>query len=66
MSEEKTIANESSAELGDAALEAVAGGTGPVLTPAPTIELSTPITHTTITPTTSKTSATDDWLTPNT
>jgi hypothetical protein len=63
MSEEKTIANENSAELSDAELEAVAGGSGPVLTPAPTIEITAPTTHITLTPTTSKTSATDDWLT---
>jgi hypothetical protein len=63
MSEEKTKANENSAELNDAALEAVVGGSGPVLAPAPTIEITAPITHTTITPTTSKPPATDDWLT---
>jgi hypothetical protein len=62
MSEEKTIANENSAELSETALEAVAGRSGPVLAPAPTIEITAPITHTTITPTTPKTTTTDDWL----
>jgi hypothetical protein len=68
MSEEKTVVNregltnENPAELSDAELESVAGGGNPVLTATPTITLSTPIEHVTITKPTS-TTATDDWLT---